>query len=365
MADVFGHAYAGVADGDGGFVVDEGDFGADFAVLGGVADGVVEEDAEKALEEELVAFDVDGFAGEMPVEEDAVGFGEVFDAAAAVDDEVGEVDWLEGDLVNEVVAAGKGEERVEEGGGGAALSDDLVEVFAVLGVGAFAVEGELRGGEHDGDGGAEVVGGVGGELAEAGDGGFEAGEELVPGYGEVLDLVFGRGDREPRGEIADTNTEGGAGHAVDGLEGVPAKEVADESGEQKQAGHEEKEDFAVGVQDLELLFERAAEVEANGLGLEFAWELDDVAEDEDGLVVEDDGGVGGLGAVFSAGKPVGGGLVGIFSAGKRNEPSARWIWKRLPSWVTRAKSRSCSSRGEVSPLVLLSLRKVRRRSSRP
>ena len=45
-------------------------------------------------------------------------------------------------------------------------------------------------------------------------------------------------------------------------------------------------------------------------------ELDDMAEDEDGLAVEDDGGVGGLGAVFAAGKPVGGGLVGIFLCGK-------------------------------------------------
>ncbi len=89
------------------------------------------------------------------------------------------------------------------------------------------------------------------------------------------------------------------------------------AGGQEQAGHEEKEDFAVGIEDLELLFERASEVEADWLGLEFAWELDDVAEDEDGLMVEDDGGVGGLGAVFAVGRePVGGGLVGILLRGK-------------------------------------------------
>ena len=223
LAYVLGHADAGVAHGDDGFAGGEGDLGADLTVLRGVADGVVEEDAEEALEEELVAFDVDGIVGKVPVEHDSAGLGEVFYAAAAIDDELAEVDLLEGYFVDEVVAAGEGEERVEEGGGGAALGDDLAEVFAVLGLGAVvAVEGELRGGEHDGDGGSEVVRGVGGELAETGDGGLEAGEELVPGDGEVLDFVLGRGDGEAGGEVADTDVEGGAGHAVDGLEGVAA-----------------------------------------------------------------------------------------------------------------------------------------------
>jgi hypothetical protein len=139
-----------------------------FAVLGRVADGVIEEDAEETLDEEIVAFDIDRFFREVPVEHDAAGFGEVFYAAAAVDDEAAKVDLLEGDLVDEVVAAGEGEERVEERGGGAALGDDLAEVLSIFGFSAVAtVERELRGSEHDGDGGSEIVRGVGGELAEA------------------------------------------------------------------------------------------------------------------------------------------------------------------------------------------------------
>ena len=74
---------------------------------------------------------------------------------------------------------------------------------------------------------------------------------------------------------------------------MAAEEVADERGEEEKARHEEEKDFAVGVEDLELLFERAAEVEADRLVVE----LDDVAEDEDGLAVEDDSGPDGLGAV--------------------------------------------------------------------
>jgi len=40
----------------------------------------------------------------MPVEEDATGFSKIFDATTAVDHKRAEVDLLEGDLVNKVVA---------------------------------------------------------------------------------------------------------------------------------------------------------------------------------------------------------------------------------------------------------------------
>lgn len=205
LAHILGHADAGVAHGYDGGVVEEEDLGADLAVGGRVSDGVVEEDAEQALEEELVALDECGFGGKVPVEHDVAGLGEVFDASTAIDQKLAEVDLLEGDLVDEVVALGEGEECVEQGGGGAALGDDLVEVFAVLVFGAAAMKRELRGGEDDGDGGSEIVGGVGGELAETGDGGVQPGEELVPGDGKLLYFVFGLRDWKPLGEIADAD----------------------------------------------------------------------------------------------------------------------------------------------------------------
>ena len=46
LAYIFGHTDAGVADSDESFFRSEGDFGADLAVLGGIADGVVKENAK-------------------------------------------------------------------------------------------------------------------------------------------------------------------------------------------------------------------------------------------------------------------------------------------------------------------------------
>ena len=99
--------------------------------------------------------------GKMPVEEDAAGFSEVFDATAAAYHKFAEIDPLEGHFVNEVVALREGEKCVEESRCSATLGDDLGESVAILLFGAMAVKRELRGGKHDGDGGSEIVGGVG------------------------------------------------------------------------------------------------------------------------------------------------------------------------------------------------------------
>ena len=86
LANVLGHSDAGVADRDVRFVAGQGHFDANFAVLRRIADSIVEQDTEEPLEQQLVPFDKDRVARKMPVEEDSAGLGEVFHAAASVDD---------------------------------------------------------------------------------------------------------------------------------------------------------------------------------------------------------------------------------------------------------------------------------------
>ena len=72
--------------------------------------------------------------------------------------------------MDEVVAAGKREERVQQCGSGAALGDNLIEVIAVFAFSAVALKRKLRGSEDDGDRSAQIVRGVGRKLAEPRDG---------------------------------------------------------------------------------------------------------------------------------------------------------------------------------------------------
>jgi hypothetical protein len=46
LAYILGHTDAGVADSDESFFRSEGNFGADLAVLGGIANGIIKENAE-------------------------------------------------------------------------------------------------------------------------------------------------------------------------------------------------------------------------------------------------------------------------------------------------------------------------------
>ena len=63
----------------------------------------------------------------MPVEKDSAGFGEIFNASTAADYEFAEIDFFEGDFVDEVIALCEREKSVEQRGGSAALGHDLGE----------------------------------------------------------------------------------------------------------------------------------------------------------------------------------------------------------------------------------------------
>lgn len=76
-----------------------------------------------------------------------------------------------------------------------------LEGFAVFLGGAVALEDALGFGEEDGEGGAELVGGVGGELALALEGGVEALEGVVEDAGELAELA-GLGDLDALLEVA-------------------------------------------------------------------------------------------------------------------------------------------------------------------
>ena len=67
-----------------------------------------------------------------------------------------------------------------------------------LGVGVGVGEGDFEQGAQAGEGGAQLVGGVGDEVSLGVEGGFEAGEEVVEGVAEFGELVLWAVEAEAR-----------------------------------------------------------------------------------------------------------------------------------------------------------------------
>ena len=90
------------------------------------------------------------------------------------------------------LAAGQGEQRLDEafllGVGGEHLPRGGAPG---LGGGAGVVERDLQHGALAGDGGAQLVRGVGDEVPLGLEGGLEAGEQVIEGVAEGLELVIG------------------------------------------------------------------------------------------------------------------------------------------------------------------------------
>ena len=103
------------------------------------------------------------------------------------------------------------------------------EGVAVFPRGAIAAQGGLGFGEDDGQGGAEFVGGVGGELLLAGEGGVEAGEGGVEDVGQFAEFAVHAGGGDPFGE-------GSFGDAPDGAEGEAGEEPAAAEAEEQHEG---------------------------------------------------------------------------------------------------------------------------------
>jgi len=95
-------------------------------------------------------------------------------------------------------AAGQGEQCLQE----ALLVDAGFEEF--LAGGAPLLDGcagvaqrYLQQGAVEGERGAQFVGGVGDEVPLGGEGGFQAGQQVVEGAGEFFELIVGPGQGEP------------------------------------------------------------------------------------------------------------------------------------------------------------------------
>src|SRR5262249_59080813 len=101
-------------------------------------------------------------------------------------------------LANAALAAGQGEQRLDEafllGVGGEHLRGDTAPGF---GGGGGVIQRDLQQGALPGEGGAQFVGGVGGEVPLGVEGGFEAGEQLVEGVAEGFELVVGAAQGQP------------------------------------------------------------------------------------------------------------------------------------------------------------------------
>ena len=116
------------------------------------------------------------------------------------------------------VEPGEFEQRLGELAHGLGGLEAGAEGLAVFGGGTFAGEGGLGLGDHDGERGAQFMGGVGGELSLLGEGGLEPGEGGVQDGGEPAEFVVGIGEIDAFGEVAGGDAAGGGADGVDGLE---------------------------------------------------------------------------------------------------------------------------------------------------
>jgi hypothetical protein len=101
-------------------------------------------------------------------------------------------------LDRRLLAAGQGEQVVDQAGHAVAGPLDHGHgVAQVVGVGPGVGQGDVDVGADDGQGVAQLVGGVGDELALGGEGRVQPGQHGVEGVGQLLELVVGAGQLDP------------------------------------------------------------------------------------------------------------------------------------------------------------------------
>lgn len=201
----------------------EGD--GDNSVIRGVFDRIVDQNSDHAPEQGGIAFDGE-VGGDLGSEGLMFEIGLGLKVFCDLGGEFGQGDDLGFEVLLHEVGAGDGEQVLKEARGGFALGEDGAERGAILVGCPRAVQGQRRGGEHDGDGGSEVVRDVFGELRESANGGLKPFEQLVPRLGEDLQLIGGFRDSQPSLEIVNADASSFCGHLPDGFEGATAEEKA-------------------------------------------------------------------------------------------------------------------------------------------
>jgi hypothetical protein len=130
--------------------------------------------------------------------------------------------------------------------------DDLAEAldivhggldgFAVFLGGAGVEEGDFELTADAGDGGAEFVGGVDGELAHLFEVVFEAVHHLVEAKDQMLEFIAGAGRGDAELEVVCGDEGGGLGDIVHGLEGAAGQIPTGGADEQQHDGQEQEVD---------------------------------------------------------------------------------------------------------------------------
>ena len=277
--------------------------------------------------------------GQRGGEADAGGFGGDLELIDEVFDDLAEIEarFLEDEL------AGFGLREQEQG------ADDLREPVDILqGVehGLAVLIGGLGGEEGDfelaadaGDGSAEFVRDVGGELADLLEAGLEALDHAVEGEDEVVELVAGVAGGNAQAEVGAGDALRGLGDGEHGGEGAAGHEVAEQGTENQRAGDDAGEDPGVAVQDLDVVGVGGADGDVVRRDVAFrihnaAANLDRLAFGSLAIFPEDLGLVGGdgfgdllanVGGLIDADIVVGGGNGGVvgFGIGNRDCRSGR------------------------------------------
>ena len=171
------------------------------------------------------------------------------------------------------------------GHGVGGLVDDFEGVFAffLIGGGVKAVPG----GKFDaGERGAELVGGVSGELFLSGEGAFKSGDHLIELGGEAGEFVVA-GDGQALGEVGFVDLLGGGGDVFDGLKGAGSEEHPGGSGEDEGGGDQDEEESRLGLSDALERGEVGGELENGGVAV---WAGGRHAEDAEAKAFNGDGG---------------------------------------------------------------------------
>ena len=92
-------------------------------------------------------------------------------------------------------------------------------------------EHDVDGCAHDGERGAQFMGGVGDEPLLALEGGLEPVEHLVEGLGEFVEFVAGTAQRDPRRQVVFRGGAGGRGDPVHGAQRPSGGDPAEDRGE--------------------------------------------------------------------------------------------------------------------------------------
>ena len=124
----------------------------------------------------------------------------------------------------------RGDELLGVVDGGADVGRHAAEV----GGGAVGVvEYDVDGCAHDGERGAQLVGGVGDEPPLAVEGALEPVEHVVEGLGQLVELVAWSAQRDPCRQVAFRRGAGGGGDPVQRAQHAPGDDPAEDRGERE------------------------------------------------------------------------------------------------------------------------------------